>query len=83
MLFDLKYVIFTAIDMELLYIILSLSLFLQMVFFILLSIPSTSVGLKARILKSIGTSPKTRLLILLQTLFLILAFILYIDNKRM
>ena len=69
--------------MELLYTILSLSLFVQILAFILLSIPSSTTGLKAQILKAIGTSSKTRLFILIQSIFLILALILYLDNQRM
>lgn len=60
-----------------------MSLSVQIVIFLLLQIPQGSTGIKSRILRAIGTSPKTQLFILIQSIFLVLAFILYLDNKRM
>lgn len=65
------------------YIILSMSLTVQIVIFLLLQIPQGSTGIKSRILRAVGTSNKTQLFILIQAIFLVLALILYLDNKRM
>lgn len=60
-----------------------MSLAVQVILFVLLQIPQGSTGIKSRILRAIGTNPKTQLFILIQSTFVVLAFILYLDNKRM